>query len=641
LADDGIFDRIAVVVHVGGDPARWVPVLTLIDTIRAPVVLGGSGARDLAALVDASIVNDESSVAELVGSAWRRFACHLLVVGEPVLVPHGVLDNCLAAVDDDMRIGTVSFLSNSAGLASFPHRGGPRPGHLTGHDATSATARLRTLDPVLAPVSVPMATGGVVLLSQWLLGASVDLFDAPDDSFPGFVADVSLQGRRRGFVDLVDPSTYVQHAADLAEPSERGTLVGRDAEWVFHRHPFVRGLVEREEGPWSSPFTNAHNVARSKLLGLRVIIDGSCLGPTQMGTQVGLVAIVDALAASDQVADIQVGVPGTVPAYAEHLLATRKVVLRHLPPDGELDDFSPADVLYRSFQPDRTFSTQRFRRVASRVVVGILDLIAYQIGSYLPTDAAWLDYRDMIRSVVHAVDGVTTISRDVRNVILFEQLPIDSERVFAVPYGTQHLTGTEQIRMPTQLPEAFAAGTFVLCVGTNYTHKNRDIAIRVHQELLDRGYDLGLVLVGASVPWGSSRTVEAEALRNSDRSHVALLPDVSSEERNWLLQHAAVVLYPTSAEGFGLVPYEAAWFGTPTVYVPFGPLAEIAGSLPVEAVDWRPSSIATAAERLLLDPTLARDQVECLVAASGAYNWQNHAECLAGVFRKLLSVPPR
>src|SRR5207342_2846979 len=100
---------------------------------------------------------------------------------------------------------------------------------------------------------------------------------------------------------------------------------------------------------------------------------------------------------------------------------------------------------------------------------------------------------------------------------------------------------------------------FLLCLGTDYLHKNRDVARAVHRTLRDRGRDVTLALAGASVPHGSSSAAERRVLDDSppDADDVLVLPSVTSVERNWLLRHAAVVLYPTAAEGFGLVPFEA------------------------------------------------------------------------------------
>ena len=158
-------------------------------------------------------------------------------------------------------------------------------------------------------------------------------------------------------------------------------------------------------------------------------------------------------------------------------------------------------------------------------------------------------------------DGVTTISEDVAHVLAQERLPVDRDRVFPVLYGTEHLSGHEPAEFPEELANRGDLGRqFVLCLGTDYAHKNRDLAVAVHQELRRRGLALTFVLAGPSVPFGGSRNAERQLLQDDD--DVLFLPNVSSRERNWLMRHATVVLYPTSAEGFGLVPFEAARFGT-------------------------------------------------------------------------------
>ena len=40
---------------------------------------------------------------------------------------------------------------------------------------------------------------------------------------------------------------------------------------------------------------------------------------------------------------------------------------------------------------------------------------------------------------------------------------------------------------------------------------------------------------------------------------------MTDSELSWLYRHAALVLFPTLYEGFGLVPFEAAAAGTPCV----------------------------------------------------------------------------
>ncbi len=124
-------------------------------------------------------------------------------------------------------------------------------------------------------------------------------------------------------------------------------------------------------------------------------------------------------------------------------------------------------------------------------------------------------------------------------------------------------------------------------------------------------------------------------------SEVYLLPDLTSSQRNWLMHHADLVFYPSSAEGFGLVPFEAAQFGTPTLFTRFGPLQEFAPDIPVASEDWSLDALTVAADSLLSDPALARAQVESCLAAGTKYTWEATAERLTDLYRRVLALPPR
>jgi glycosyltransferase involved in cell wall biosynthesis len=269
----------------------------------------------------------------------------------------------------------------------------------------------------------------------------------------------------------------------------------------------------------------------------------------------------------------------------------------------------------------------------------VLDLISFHIGTYSGETEVWLRYRDVIRQSVGEADGVVAISEDVRAQIERHQLPVDPSRLFVVPVGTDHVMADDKASVPEELlRRGFLAGEFLLCLGTNYSHKNRHLAIDVLQELRRRGRDLGLVFAGFGVPWGSTRDAETSA---ADIPGIFVLPEVPVEERNWLLRHAAVVLYPTSAEGFGLVPFEAARLGTPTVHVAFGPLVELARAEPVVADNWQPATLADCVEALLADPALAQRQLAAVLDVGARYTWSDAARKLTAVYRRVLSLPPR
>jgi len=449
-----------------------------------------------------------------------------------------------------------------------------------------------------------------------------------------------MRASDKGFIHLADLGTFYARPSDLTvelpERKHERDLPPDDVEWLQENHRLAGAALSRGTAA-EDPLRLEYQSAKTKIRGLSLTVDGTCLGPQEMGTQVTTLSLIRALAARKDVVSIGVPLAGAIPSYAASSLADPKITAEVYNPERGWPHQS--DVMHRPFQPDANFDITAWRRSAERVVVSVLDLIAYRIGNYHECGSDWEAYRSCFRRVLGLADGVVGISNDVRDQAELERLPIDFNRFFVVQPGTDHLAGAQELRMPDQLRErGLDADQFIVSLGANYSHKNRELALKATQELRNRGSDLRLILVGTFVPFGSSRVAEAKAQLEGESCLV--LPDVGYRERNWLLKHASAVLYPTSAEGFGFVPYEAAHFGTPTVYVGFGPLAEIGGKLPVEPTDWRPESLATAVEQLVRDPVLAKDQVHALLAAGANFTWARAAEDLLEVYRGLLACPP-
>jgi glycosyltransferase involved in cell wall biosynthesis len=626
------------------DADRFRPTLhSLRDVADCPIVVGSPDPAVLDALSDVADKTVEAATAAELVNGLGTGGDDIFVVSEPVVLPPGMLDRAHEWMSADLRIGTVSAFSNAAGYISFPYRNRPVGQPPTGHDERSVTRCLRDLAPEPRPVPVPMPAGAVVLISATALASCGPLEDAPSRRFPTTIADFAFRARRRGFLDLLDPGSFYSRPPDLAPPNVHpdewfAAMPEPDREWLTQRHPAAMALLDCEMTATEGPLGRAFACARSKVLGLHVLVDAPFLGPLETGAQVSTLAIIDALAERDDVAEVVVALPGPIPDYARRVLR-RPNVRAELLTDGDYGRLGRVDVAHRPLQPDPDFDPRAVRAAADLVVVSVLDLIAYQIGSYHETPEAWLLRRYAAARSIRAVDAVTTISNDVKAMADLEQLPFESDRVFVIPYGTEHLTGSEPARLPPALKgHPAVAGEFLLCIGTNYTHKNRDLAVAVLNELVERGRAYSLVLAGPSVPYGSSRVDETVALQSG--SSVAVLPDVTAEERNWLLRHATLVLYPTSAEGFGFVPFEAARFGTPTVYVGFGPLVEL-GAPPVVVDRWDAGAFADAVESLVDDPDLGKAQAKAALASGRNYAWSRTAEELVVMYRTILAMPSR
>jgi glycosyltransferase involved in cell wall biosynthesis len=564
----------------------------------------------------------------------------LLIVTSPVAVPANLLERALEWMRADPRIATVSFLSNAAGYLSFPYRNSPSSMSIAGHDEATVTRLLRSLEPDSGPVPIAMPSGSAILVNRGVL-STLSGFDPALDAMPReSLAHFALRAARRGFQHRLDASSYLMaqwfegfpclDAVD--DPGARHRLHEYDSSFP--------ALYDQQREALTAPLSIAMDVARSKVAGLRLLIDGSCLGPMEMGTQVQTLELVRALARRPDIWSIALAVPhGRLPAYAIDLHGDAKVRIV----DSHNLEFTGAemvDILHRPFQPDRPIPWERWRALAKRVVVTLQDLIAYRIGAYHPTGEAWLAYRHNIADACAKADAVVAISDDTHASIAEECFNISREQIHTAKNGSNHLDESALDEAPQELVEkGMIAVSFLLVLGATYAHKNRDLAIRVWQELRRRGHNVALVMAGANVPKGSSRVEEAVARRGGDDMLVTM-PDVSSGVRTWLLRHAAVVLYPTSAEGFGLVPFEAAAMGTPTAHVNFGPLRELIDNPDVPR-QWSVDALADFTQRLLTDPSAARENIGGILRSGNVLTWDDTAASLVDAYRKSLARAAR
>ena len=652
-----------VVLFVDASPDHFmVGLRSILDRTDLPVVVGtlhGIYMAEFAGVDPRVTVRMAGSVSQLINETFAELKTTIVVVDDAVSFPPAPFSIAASWLANDLRYSSVSFLSNAAGFLSFPGRNQPEIRPPDGHDEHSITRRLRSVSPAGQPTPVRFGAGPVVVLSSAALSA-VGQFKAPASArLDVALADFCARARAKGFIDVADTSTYISRSADVAVRPINDDITPDDRGWLLHRHRSLEHYLDHEQVQAETPFAVAHRVARVKLQGIRILLDGSCFGPNEVGTQVATQHTVRALASSEEVAEVAVALPGPIPQYAAPWLSGPKIRTLSL---NELHTYDRADVAFRPYQPVPGWDLDRWRAAAPRLVVSILDTIAFHNGGYFDSSEAWMAYRDFLTRCVGAVDAVTVISDDVVGQMRLHGLPIADARLFSVPLGTEHLDGNAPSMFPRELEaRGFSSGAFALCLGVNYTHKNRELARRAHALLRDRGHELVLVFAGASVPFGSSRLSEAY---EGPGDHVVVLPELRSDEKNWLLKHASIVWYPTSAEGFGLVPFEAAVFGTPTVAVDFGPIHELlrskagtdrtgsradhlgtrsdlASDVPVLAKCWSAEELAGVAERLLTDADLRRRHVEAVRDAGHRYDWTTTAQTLTTLFREVLATPRR
>lgn len=625
-----------------GDPFRWSATVAGLSQACDTVVLLTQGRAATEATETfkcfPNVRVSTSNLAQEVqqhADAVRAF----LIVSSPAVLPADAVARADVIIENDPRIATVSFFCNDADYLTLPERNRPQVLLPAGFSETSATSLLRSETSLDRSVPIPVPAGPAVAVT----GTAVrSLGTLPGRSLDYSLLEFGLRASRRSMRNVLEPSTLVFRIAGEREApdalSDPATIAA-----LHSKYRFFPGGYEDAKAEDESALACAIRVGRATLLGLSILIDATTLGPFETGTQVQTLNLVQALARHSGVRRVLVGLVGRPPPYAVNYLQDPKIETVYSG-DCRFPTTDRVDILHRPFQPDGKLPWDFWREIAHRVVITVQDLIAYNNGSYYSDAADWMRYRSGMRDSMASADGVVVISDDVANDLSIEQMPVPSELMRVIPNGVDHsLTDAPEAVPPMVLANGFAASPYVLVLGTSYAHKNRDHAIAAWRLLRSRGYPEKLVLVGVTVPFGSTRNEEAHqqaSLGVDQRREMLILPDVTSGERVWLLKHASVVLYPTSAEGFGLVPFEAAQCGTPTAFVSFGPLADLLSSVPVTARDWSPAALADAVAQLLDDPATSQAQVESVKALSGKYSWDDTANEAVHFYRQLLARPP-
>lgn len=398
----------------------------------------------------------------------------------------------------------------------------------------------------------------------------------------------------------------------------------------------------------SSVLPRALEAARGSRRRLWVTIDARALGTTITGTQRHILELIRALAATDALRlRVLVGPDTSLDAVE---------LLRALPdtevlPIGEIDASTPRSTIFH--RPQQVFETGDLwlaLRLGERLVLNQLDLIAYRNPGYHADAAAWRHHRQITRRALAAVDRVVVFSEHTRLELLSDELA-EGERIRIVPLGLDHPSpgaghrpaALEEPRLPSTGERRDGPG-LMLCLGTDFRHKNRVFALRLLAELRERhGWEGSLVLAGTHIPHGSSRELERELLDEHPRLREAVieLGPIDEREKAWLMERAAAVVYPSVYEGFGLVPLEAALSGVPCLFAPQSSLAEV---LPVEAaaiVPWNPRESAARAYTLLEDPVARRRHVEALAEVAGRFTWRDAAASMVKVYNEAAVAPAR
>ena len=153
---------------------------------------------------------------------------------------------------------------------------------------------------------------------------------------------------------------------------------------------------------------------------------------------------------------------------------------------------------------------------------------------------------------------------------------------------TIHNGATDLSEAPQRAVDGLAGRSFFFHVSRMAPSKNVEAIVGLARAWPERTF----VLAGPA--WGHSKQLHDEL--GDSLPNVRVLLGIDDAEKAWLLGHCEAFLFPSLAEGFGLPPLEAMYFGAPVFLSRLTSLPEIGGSQAAYFDDFSPQSMRATIE---------------------------------------------
>lgn len=196
---------------------------------------------------------------------------------------------------------------------------------------------------------------------------------------------------------------------------------------------------------------------------------------------------------------------------------------------------------------------------------------------------------------------------------LAEDMRVPVAKFAVIPNGADHLLRVAADSAAIER-RGLVPGRYLLFVGNRAPHKNFETALAAFGAL--GRADIRLVTVGIGL-----RAVFGDA-GDGGGPGVAHLTDVSDAELRALYEHAALLIFPSRYEGFGIPPLEAMSLGCPVVASNAAAIPETVGDAALLVDPDDVAGMTDAMLRIIGDPALRAELIEKGRARAQLFTWE-------------------
>jgi glycosyltransferase involved in cell wall biosynthesis len=264
--------------------------------------------------------------------------------------------------------------------------------------------------------------------------------------------------------------------------------------------------------------------------------------------------------------------------------------------------------------------------IRCRSVVTIHDCIHLMFPQYLPNRAAYAYARASMWAAARRSHCILTVSEaSKRDILHFFNVP--PEKIVVVYNAIdEHFWQTPAEADVARVRERYQLDhRFVLYVGNIKPHKNLVRLIEAFAVFRKSGFeDVKLLIIGDEI--SKLPALRRAVHRHKLHKHVRFLGYLPDQMLAILYRLAAVFVFPSLYEGFGLPPLEAMASGTPVVTSNVSSLPEVAGDAAALVDPYDVDSIADGLRRVVGNPALAEELRRKGLARAREFSWQRSVE---------------
>jgi glycosyltransferase involved in cell wall biosynthesis len=272
-----------------------------------------------------------------------------------------------------------------------------------------------------------------------------------------------------------------------------------------------------------------------------------------------------------------------------------------------------------------------------RSVVTIHDCIHLRFPQYLPSRAAHAYARGSLWAATHQADRILTVSeaskKDILDYFHVPESKIDviynaiDER-FNEPPAPDEI---ERVKERYQLNDPF-----VLYAGNIKPHKNLERLIEAFHMFRRPAFEhVRLLIIGDEIT--KYATLRRAVHRLKLHKHVRFFGFVPDQTLAALYRLAAVFVFPSLYEGFGLPPLEAMASGAPVITSNVSSLPEVVGDAALLIDPYDPEAIADAMRRVFSDEALRQQLKERGHIRARHFSWDRSVRRVHEIYQEVLS----